>query len=113
MLEEARRLGNPRKIHCNVSLSPPWIQLVEVMQQGGKETIEFIVEDGRLQDPADALATLALNGQKFVPFKLLTPQQKAGVPKNVIRPATPLYTPAPPPASAALANDVDMQNTVA
>ena len=111
MLEEARRLGNPRKIHCNVTLSPPWIQLVEVMQQGGKEAIEFIVEDGCLQDPADALATLALNGQKFIPFKILTPEQKVVILKNVIRPATRLNTPTipPPPLHASTrSNNVHM-----
>ena len=118
MLEEARRLGQPRKVHCNVTLSPPWIQLVEVKPQGGKGPIQFVVEDGRLVDPADTLATLALRGEKFVPFKILTPAQKAEVMRNVMCPATPLLPPSAPitnplgaSTSSAHANDIHMPTT--
>ena len=90
MLDEARKQGSPRKIHCNVTLSPPWVQLIEVKPQGGKVPIPVKVEDGRLRDLAESLAILALNGQKFLPYKFLTPAQKADIPKNVMCPATPL-----------------------
>ena len=77
---------------------------MEVKEGGGKEPIPFRVEDGRLANPADALATLALNGQKFVPFKLLSAVQKAVIPRNVIRDALPNSIPFVPPVSTDFSN---------
>ena len=99
MLDEAKRIGQPRKIHCNVSMVEPWVQLVE-MKDGEKEPIPFRVQDGRLWNPADTMAVLALTNKKFVPFKLLPNAEKAAIRQGVMRPATPIVTNIHPPAPA-------------
>ena len=86
-LEKAKREGKSRKIHCNITLSPPWIQLVEITEGGAKTPIPFEVEDGRLADPADTLATLALRDRgrdSFKPFKFLSEAEKKAIPRNVM-----------------------------
>ena len=85
-LEKAKREGKSRKIHCNITLSPPWIQLIEINENGVKAPIPFEVEDGRLVDPADTLATLALRERgkdSFKPFKFLSEAEKKAIPRNV------------------------------
>ena len=88
MLETARTAGSPRKIHCNVKTDSPWIQLIEVVG-GEKRPLPFLVEDGRLADPANAMAVLELSGQKFTPYKFLSEKAKKKIPKNILRAATP------------------------
>ena len=88
-LEKARKAGKPRKIHCNISLSSPWITLIEVAADGSKSPIPFQIEDGRLIDPANAMAILALNRGKFKPFRFLSEAEKKDIPQKVMRPADP------------------------
>ena len=85
-LDKAKKEGKVRKIHCNVILYPPWVQLVEISGNGEKNPIPFVVEDGRLADPADTLATLSLRGRGndvFKPFKFLSEVEKRSIPQNV------------------------------
>ena len=82
MLEGARKEGRPRKVHCNVRLSPPWIQLIEQSEGGVKAPIPFVVEDGRLADPAKTLAILSLKKGSFKPFKFLSEAEKKDEPWN-------------------------------
>ena len=82
-------MGKPRKIHCNVKTDHPWIQLIEVVD-GNKLPLPFQVEDGRLADPANTAAILALSKQRFTPFRFLSPKQKEKIPQNLTRAATPL-----------------------
>ena len=104
LLERARRVNVPRKIHCNLSLYPPWVHLVEVRDGGVKEAICFVVEDGRLADPANSMAILALRNAKFVPYKILSQGDKQGIPKNV------LVNP-PPKVADPHPNNVEMANS--
>ena len=86
LMEKAKKEGRIRKIHCNVSLSSPWVQLVEIMDSGAKVPIPYVVEDGRLADPADTMATLALRGrgkESFKPFKFLSEAEKKAIPRNI------------------------------
>ena len=83
-LDAARKAGAPRKIHCKISLSPPWISLVEVDSVGFKKSIPFKVEDGRLVDPAETMAKIALKKGKFRPYKFLSDQEKRDIPKDVL-----------------------------
>ena len=79
LLEKAKKEGKNRKLHCNVTLSPPWVQLVEMTESGVKVPIPFVVEDGRLADPANTLATLSLRErgrENFKPFKFLSEEEK-------------------------------------
>ena len=89
MLDAAKDAKKPRRIHCNVKTEHPWIQLIEVVD-GNKLPLPFQVEDGRLADPANSTAILALSKQKFTPFRYLSEKQKKKIPQNVMRAATPL-----------------------
>ena len=84
LIEDSRKAGAPRKIHCPISLTAPWVTLVEIDSDGGKKRIPFPVEDGRLQDPAKAMAIIALNKKKFRPYKFLSEDEKKDIPKNVL-----------------------------
>ena len=85
LIEKAKREGRVRKVHCNVKLSPPWVQLIEMSDSGVKAPVSFVVEDGRLADPAKTLAILALkNNGSFKPYKFLPEAEKKDVPKNVL-----------------------------
>ena len=83
-LEDARKAGAPKKIHCNISLTAPWVSLIEVDGSGGKKRIPFTVEDGRLVEPAKSMAILALLKKKFKPFKFLSEDEKKEIPQNVL-----------------------------
>lgn len=102
MLEKARAEGRGRRIHCNVTLTPPWIQLVEASDAAYKKPIPFTVEDGRLQNPANSLAIMALRGDgAFKPYKFLTDIERRDIAMNVI--VSPPFTAPPPVPSQALA----------
>ena len=94
--------GNKRKIHCNLSMTSPWVSLVEIigeMPNQTKRPIPFKVEDGRLVNPARSLAILHLNGiKRFTPYRFLKAEQKTDIVTNV-------FTVAPPISNA---NDVSM-----
>ena len=100
MLEKSKAEGRNRRIHCNVTLSHPWVHLVEASDSGFKMPIPFMVEDGRLADPANTLALMAIKGdtQSFKPYKYLTEEVKADIYKNVV--VNPRLTAPPPPAPA-------------
>ena len=83
MLERAKKEGRVRRVHCNVRLSPPWIMLIEQSEGGVKTPIPFVVEDGRLANPAKTLAILSLAKGSFKPFKFLSEAEKKDVPRNV------------------------------
>ena len=85
-IEKGKKAGTERKIHCNILLQSPWIQLVEIVGNERKH-LSFHVEDARLADPAKSLAILALNGKKFVPFRFLSKKEKESLPSNVMRSA--------------------------
>ena len=86
-IEKGKKNGIDRKIHCNVFLQSPWIQLIEVTGTD-KKPLDFQVEDGRLVDPAATLASLALKGKKFTPLKFLSKNDRESVPTNLTRPAS-------------------------
>lgn len=84
-LRERRRLMNDEGGHiiCSTTMTKPWVSLLKVVD-GKKVALPFVVEDGRLAEPAKTLATLALNGnQKFVPLKFLSSVERDAVAKNV------------------------------
>ena len=100
MLEKYKAEGRSRRIHCIVTLSQPWVHLVEASDNGFKMPIPFMLEDGRLADPANTLALMAIKGdtQSFKPYKYLTEEVKADIYKNVV--VNPRLTAPPPPAPA-------------
>ena len=83
-LEDARKAGAPKKIHCNISLTAPWVTLMEIDGNGGKTCIPFNVEDSRLVYPAKTMAILALLKRKFKPLKFLSEDEKKDIPQNVL-----------------------------
>ena len=74
--------GKKRYI-CNDSLKHPWVALYEIEGESKKQ-IPFVVEDGRLADPARTLAIYAINGGEFKPYRLLTEDEKKGIATNIL-----------------------------
>ena len=74
--------GNKRFI-CSDSLKCPWVSLYEI-EGDTKKAIPFVVEDGRLADPARTLALYAIHGGDFKPFRILTPDEKKNIQVNVM-----------------------------
>ena len=107
MIEKAKREGRVRKVHCNVKLTPPWIQLIEMSDSGVKAPVSFVVEDGRLANPAETLAILALKNIAFKPYKFLSEAEKKDVPKNV---TVTYMTAAAAPSASASDGSVEMRD---
>ena len=92
MIEKAKIDKKPRKIHCNIDLTDPWIHLIEVVD-GVRQPLPFTIEDGRLLDPARSMAVIALNdikNKRFTPYRFLSKEEKDAIPTNILRAATPL-----------------------
>jgi hypothetical protein len=71
------------KIICVTTFKKPWVALFKIVDK--KVPLDFIVEDGRLHDPALTLAQIALaSSTKFVPLKFLTEEERDAVPKNIL-----------------------------
>jgi hypothetical protein len=68
-------------------MKKPWVQLLKIVE-GRRVSLPFIVEDGRLADPAVTLAKLALEGKEFKLLKYVSPTERASIPKNISIEAT-------------------------
>jgi hypothetical protein len=80
MLEE----DGVHKIICVTPFKKPWVSLFKIIDDK-KVPLNFTVEDGRLHNPAKTLAQIALDGgNKFVPLKFLSNEEREAVPKNVL-----------------------------
>ena len=75
--------GQQKRYICNESLKYPWVLLYEVVGDG-KKPIPFSVEDGRLADPARALAVYSIDGGEFKPYRMLSVEEKRIIPTNVM-----------------------------
>jgi hypothetical protein len=91
-MKERRRLielDDSRKVICATPMRKPWVQLIEIVE-GRRTPLPFPVEDGRLANPTETLARLALDGREFKPFKYVSATEKASIPRNVVVEVTPL-----------------------
>ena len=68
---------------CNDSLKHPWVTLFEINGES-KKAIPFLVEDGRLADPARTLAIYAIQGGEFKPYRMLNPDEKKIIATNIL-----------------------------
>ena len=75
--------GDGKRYICNDSLKYPWVALYK-MDGDAKKANPFMVEDGRLADPARTLAIYAVQGGEFKPCRMLTPDEKKNIATNVL-----------------------------
>jgi hypothetical protein len=72
-----------QQVVCATYMKRPWVSLLKI-EEGRKTTTPFTVDDGRLMNPAKALAQISLNGgQKFTPFKFLSRLERDAIPQNI------------------------------
>ena len=75
--------GNGKRYICNDSIKFPWVTLYEIEGES-KKAIPFMVEDGRLANPARTLAIYAIQGGEFKPYRMLNAEEKAKIPTNIL-----------------------------